>query len=105
TNMEQLAGETFHGRACGTADENAAAKYVAATLKAARIAPGLPHAQYLQPVRLETPLYAVPPTVTLFSGAVSVTMTLGQEMVSRDLPAALTAPSMVLDAATAPGAA
>jgi hypothetical protein len=102
--MQQLAGETFHGRGCGTADENAAAKYIAGKLQAARIAPGLGRAGYLQPVRLETPTYAVPPTLTLHRGSASAKLTLGQEMVGRDLPATLTAPTVVLDSDTAAAA-
>jgi hypothetical protein len=104
-NMQALAGDELRGRGCGTADENAAATYVANTLKAARIAPGLPHGEYLQPVRLETPTYAVAPTVTISAGSASVKLTLGAEMVARDLPVALSAPVVVLDPANAVAAA
>ena len=98
-NMQQLAGEAFRGRGCSTADENAAAQFIAEKLKAAHIAPALPHRRgYLQPVRLETPTYAVPPSVTLRHGEASVKLTLGQDMVARDLPASLIAPIVVLNA-------
>ena len=100
-NMLKLAGGELRGRGCGTADENAAARYIAATLKAAKIQPGLPHGEYLQAVRLETPAYAVPPSVTLTAGSASVKLTLGVEMVARDLPVALSAPLVLLNPTSA----
>lgn len=64
-NMARLAGEDFHGRACGTTDENAAARFIAEQLKRYRVAGGLGAGAYLQKVDFSLPVYASPPTLTV----------------------------------------
>ena len=103
--MQQLAGEAFHGRGCGTSDEHAAATFIAERLKSAGVAPGLGRSGYLQPVRLETPTFAATPSIRLKQGETELKLSLGQEMTARDLPAALVAPTLRLDPETAVAAA
>jgi Zn-dependent M28 family amino/carboxypeptidase len=99
--METLAGDDLHGRKCGTADENAAARYLAASLQKLGIRGGLPDGGYLQPVQLVTPTYAAPPALDLIdpSGA-KLHLVSGQDMVVQGAPpASLEAPLIrVMDA-------
>jgi aminopeptidase YwaD len=82
TTMETLAGDELRGRRCGSADENAAARYLAASLQKLGIRGGLPGGGYLQPVQLLTPTYAAPPTLTLAgSSGATLRLTLGPDMV------------------------
>lgn len=64
-NIAQLAGRQANGRACGTADEHAAARFVAQRLKAYGVAPGAPEGGYLQTISYRLPTYAGPPTLTV----------------------------------------
>jgi hypothetical protein len=61
-HMQMLAGGPFHGRQCGTADEAAAASYIAGELKSAG-AEGALGGAYLQPVQLSTPRLAATPVL------------------------------------------
>jgi hypothetical protein len=78
--MQALAGDDLRGRKCGSPDENAAARFLADSLAKAHIAGGLPDGSYLQPVRLDTPAYASPPTLSLSIGGETLTLTNGREM-------------------------
>ncbi|WP_293899859.1 M28 family peptidase [Phenylobacterium sp.] len=62
-NMAHLASAEMRGRSCGTADENAAARFVADQLKAARARGAGEGGAYLQPVEFRLPTYAAPPTL------------------------------------------
>jgi len=81
SDMTRLAGPEARGRACGTADEHAAARFVAERLKAHGVAPAAPGGGYLQEVRFRVPTYASPPTLTV--GA--QTFTQGGEIVGMSL--------------------
>lgn len=63
-NMQRLAGPEARGRACGTADEHAAARFVAERLAAYRIKGAAPGGGYLQPVQFRVPTHASPPVFT-----------------------------------------
>jgi hypothetical protein len=84
--MLALAGDELRGRKCGSADENAAAQWLAAALARQHIEGALPGGAYLQAVRLETPIYAATPTLTFSIGGESVTLTHGREMVLASPP-------------------
>jgi aminopeptidase YwaD len=62
-NMARLAAPEMRGRACGTEDENAAARFVADQLKAAHIQGAGEGGAYLQPVQFRRPSYATPPAL------------------------------------------
>lgn len=62
-HMQQLAGGPYHGRQCGTADEAAAASYIAGELKSVGVQGALADGGYLQPVGLSTPRLASAPTL------------------------------------------
>ncbi|MFL5295807.1 MAG: M28 family metallopeptidase [Phenylobacterium sp.] len=85
--MQTLAGDALHGRKCGSADENAAARYLADTLARQKIEGALPGGAFLQPVTLTTPTYAAPPAIafTAPDGRV-LKLTHGQEAVVADTP-------------------
>jgi aminopeptidase YwaD len=92
--MQKLAGDELRGRACGSPDENAAARYLADALQKLGIRGGLPDGGYLQPVKLLTPTYAAPPALDL-TGPTGATLRLvnGQDMVLQGSPpASLDAP-------------
>lgn len=91
-NLEHLAGDDLKGRACGTADENAAARYIADTLKREKIAGGLGDGGYLQPVQLLTPTVSAPPTLELSDGATHLSLLQGRDMAAMNPPEALGAP-------------
>lgn len=80
--MRTLAGDELHGRKCGSADENAAARYLADALARLHIAGGQPDGGYLQAVRLTTPVYAQAPRLTFSLGGEALSLTQGQEMVA-----------------------
>jgi len=91
-NIERLAGDALHGRRCGSDDEHAAAALLVAQLKQYGIKGAFDRGGFLQPVRLSSPRFASPPTLELSSGAQALRLTLGDEMVARELPATLDAP-------------
>lgn len=82
-DMARLAGPEARGRACGTADEHAAARYVAHRLRAHGIAPAAPGGGYLQRVDYRVPTYAGPPTLSVgdarfVQGETIVAMSVGE---------------------------
>ena len=87
--MQTLAGDALHGRKCGSADENAAAQYLAAALARSHIDGALPGGGYLQTVQLVTPTYAEPPTLTLTAGGESLMLAQGQQMLAMNAPPAV----------------
>lgn len=60
-NMEVLTSDTLRGRACGTEDENAAARFVAGKLKSYGVKGAAPDGAHLQRVDFQIPTYAAPP--------------------------------------------
>lgn len=85
-DMARLAGPEARGRACGTADEHAAARYVAERLQAHGIAPAAPGSGYLQTVEYRVPTYASPPTLSVggarfVQGEAIVAMSAGESAV------------------------
>ena len=68
SDMTRLAGPAARGRACGAAEEHAAAGFVAERLKAHGVAPAAPAGGYLQEVRFHVPTYAALPTLTVHEG-------------------------------------
>jgi len=103
SDMARLAGPEARGRACGTADEHAAARFAAERLKAHGVAPAAPGGGYLQEVGFRVPTYASPPTLTVGGQ----TFTQGAEIVGLSLaPAAsgsLAVATSAADAATSAG--
>ena len=99
-NMERLAGDDFRGRACGTADENAAARFIADRLEAYRIPGGAAHGGYLQRVEIHSPSYAAPPVLDVGG----VRLVHGEDMIVMRAPESLSAPlALVGPGETAPG--
>jgi hypothetical protein len=91
--MEKLAGDELRGRQCGSPDENAAARYLAASLEKLGVKGGLPGGGYLQQVQLNTPTYAAAPSLDLSNAAGGrLHLTNGDAMVIQG------APPVVLDA-------
>ena len=87
--METLASDALRGRQCGSADENAAARYLAGALQKLGIRGGLPDGGYLQQVELVTPTYAGPPTLELTNGSgAKLRLVNGQDMVMQGAPPA-----------------
>ncbi|WP_372784983.1 M28 family metallopeptidase [Phenylobacterium sp.] len=97
--MEKLAGDALRGRQCGTADENAAAKYLADTLPGLGVKGALAGDAYLQPVQLLTPTYAALPTLELTANGATLKLVHGQEMLAGAAPPSLSAPVIVVTAA------
>jgi len=62
-NMDVLTGDALRGRACGTQDENAAARFVADRLKAYGVKGAAPGGELLQRVDFRVPSYAARPTL------------------------------------------
>lgn len=60
-NMEVLTSDTLRGRACGTEDENAAARFVAGKLKSYGVKGAAPDGAHLQRVDFQIPTYAALP--------------------------------------------
>jgi hypothetical protein len=87
--METLAGDALHGRKCGSPDENAAARYLADALARQHVEGALPGGGYLQEVRLSTPAYAAPPSLTLTGAGQSLSLAQGQEMIAQNPPEAV----------------
>ena len=86
--MSQLASPQMRGRACGTEDEAAAARYLAQRLKGYGVKGAAPGGGHLQAVQFRTPTYAAPPSLT----AGEVTLTQGGAMLSLDGAEAVEAP-------------
>jgi len=63
TNEARLAGDEFAGRGCGSAGENAAARFLAAQLKAYGLAGAAPDGGFLQTVQFRESTYREPPTL------------------------------------------
>src|SRR4051812_38849434 len=87
-NMARLAAPEMRGRACGTEDENAAARYVADQLKASHIKGAGEGGGYLQPVQFRRPSYAAPPVLEV--GAQRFVQ--GQGIVTLDPAASVSGP-------------
>jgi aminopeptidase YwaD len=64
-NMEVLTGDALRGRACGTEDENAAARFVADKLKSYGVKGSGADGAHLQRVDFRVPTYAARPTLTV----------------------------------------
>lgn len=96
TDMARLAGPEARGRACGAADEHAAARYVADRLKAYGIAPAAAGGGHLQEVRYSTPTYAQAPTLSVGDR----TFTQGGDIVGLSLPASVSGALVVMTSAT-----
>lgn len=112
--MEVLTGDALRGRACGTEEENAAARFVADKLKSYGVKGAAPGGGLLQRVDFRVPTYAARPTLTagatrLVQGEGIVIMTPAPEVsgeivvmgVTAD-PAAAAGKVVVLDAAFDP---
>lgn len=69
-NMERLAGPEARGRGCGTADEHAAAQFLAERFKTYGVKGAGPDGGYLQTVQFKVPTYAQAPSLT--AGALRV---------------------------------
>lgn len=99
-NMERLAGDELRGRACGTADENAAARFVAERLQAYGVKGAGEGGEYLQRVEVRSPTYAGAPALA----AGSVRLVHGQDMMVLQAPEILAAPlALVAKSEAAPG--
>lgn len=99
--MVRLVAPDMKGRACGTAEENIAARYLAARLEDYRAKGAAPGGGYLQEVQFRTPTYAAPPSLSV--GAVS--MIQGRELVVLEPVEAAAGALIVLAAEAAPEAA
>jgi len=64
-NMEGLAGNALRGRACGTEDENAAARFVADKLKSYGVKGAAADGGHLQRVDYRVPTYAARPALSI----------------------------------------
>lgn len=99
-NMEHLAGDELRGRACGTADENAAARFIAERLKAYGVEGAAGDGQYLQRVEVHSPTYAAAPVLQVGD----VRLVHGAGMLVRQAPETLDAPLvLVAKGEAAPG--
>lgn len=63
TTMKRLAGDELAGRACGSSDDQATARYIAGRFKAYGVRGAAAGGGYLQPVQFRTPVYAAPPVL------------------------------------------
>jgi hypothetical protein len=101
--MQRLAGDELRGRKCGTADENAAARFVAGELKRLKVRGAFAHGGYLQPVDLLTPAFSQTPSLEISGGAAGpVRLEQGRDIIIGAAPPALDAPAVRV---TDPGAA
>lgn len=99
-NMQRLAGDDLRGRACATADENAAAAFIAERLRAYRVAGGAEGGAYLQKVDVLTPSYAAPPALS----AGPVRLVHGVDMLALEAPGQVSGPlARVVKGEPAPG--
>ena len=98
SDMTRLAGPAARGRACGAAEEHAAAGFVAERLKAHGVAPAAPGGGYLQEVRFHVPTYAALPTLTVGGQ----TFTQGGEIVGMSLGPAASGALVVVTSAADP---
>lgn len=98
--MQRLVAPDMKGRACGTTEENAAARYLADRLKAYRAKGAAPGGGFLQAVRFRTPTYAAPPSLAVGG----LTLTQGREIVALD-PGEAAAGPLALVGLAAPEAA
>ena len=96
TNMEVLTGDALRGRACGTEDENAAARFVAETLKSYGVKGGGPSGAHLQRVDFRVPTYAARPTLSVGS----VRLTHGEGIVALSPAPEAAGPLLVMDVAS-----
>ncbi|HEV7386947.1 MAG TPA: M28 family peptidase [Phenylobacterium sp.] len=90
--MEKLAGDELRGRKCGTADENAAARYLADSLARLGIRGGVLGGGYLQQVQLIDETYAAAPTLEFTARGATLHLTQGREMIANGAPPSLEAP-------------
>lgn len=90
--MQKLAGDELRGRKCGSADENAAAQYLADSLARLGIQGGVSDGGYLQQVQLIDETYAAAPTLDLTAGGATLHLTQGREMIANGAPPSLEAP-------------
>jgi aminopeptidase YwaD len=98
-NMERLAGDELRGRACGSEDEHAAARFVADTLRRSKIAGAFGRDVYLQPVQLLTPTAGAPATLEITAGERQFSLLQGRDLIAVQPPEALEAPVVrVIDA-------
>ncbi|HEV2530125.1 M28 family metallopeptidase [Phenylobacterium sp.] len=101
-DMQRLAGDELRGRKCGTADENAAARFVSAELKRLGVRGAFARGDYLQPVDLLTPAFAQTPTLEISAGGPPIRLEQGRDMLVGAAPPALDAPAVrVTDAQAA----
>jgi aminopeptidase YwaD len=98
-HMQQLAGGPFHGRQCGTADEAAAASYIAGELKTVGARGALADGSLLQQVGLSTPRFASAPT--LQAGGLSWSH--GQQFILLRNPQPVGGPLLRITDASKPG--
>jgi hypothetical protein len=84
-NMARLAGPEARGRACGTQDENVAARFIAERFAAYGVKGAADRGAYLQPVPFRTPTYAATPTLSVGD----LTVRQGEGMVVLSAPQAL----------------
>lgn len=87
-NEAKLAGDDLAGRACGSDAEHAAARFIAAQLKAYGVAGAAPDGGYLQAVPFRVGAYARTPTLSLGPQ----TLTHGHDILILDAPAEAQAP-------------
>ncbi|HZZ67211.1 MAG TPA: M28 family peptidase [Phenylobacterium sp.] len=95
-NMERLAGDDLRGRGCGSADENAASRFIVDILRRSKIDPAFGKDGYLQAVQLLTPTPAAPPTLTVTKDGQQVTLLQGRDMIAFESPVSLDAPLVVV---------
>jgi hypothetical protein len=100
-NMQRLAGDELRGRACGTADENAAAAFVAERLKAYGVSGAAADGGYLQRVEIRSPTYAGAPVLE----AGGRRFLHGREILAIDAPLAVAGPIAVMAQDATPEAA
>lgn len=100
-NMDVLAGDALRGRACGTEDEHAAARFLADKLKAYGVKGAAPGGGWLQRVDYQVPSYAHAPTLSVGSQRFAQ----GDGIVLLNPRAEASGDVAVLGAASDPGAA
>lgn len=101
TNLQRLAGDGLRGRACGTADENAAARFIAQRFAAYKVAGGAADGGYLQSIEIRTPAFAAPPVLTVRNAH----LVHGVEILALEPQEVLDGPLALVSAADAPATA